>query len=463
MDQTVIFDAELLRRYDTTGPRYTSYPTAVSFHENFTEEDFAAWAKATNEDPIPKPLSLYFHIPFCDTVCFYCACNKIATKDRTKVPPYLLRLKEEMRLMSGLFDLDRSVEQLHWGGGTPTYLNEEQIRDLMDFTRRHFNLRDDDKGEYSIEVDPRKINAGTIQLLRSVGFNRISIGVQDFDETVQKAVNRIQPEEETLAIYEAARDEGFKSANFDLIYGLPQQSVEGFARTIDRVIEVAPDRIAVFNYAHLPEMFKPQRRIDANELPSPADKLKILQQSIDKLVAAGYVYIGMDHFAKPDDELAVAQRDGTLHRNFQGFSAHAECDLIAMGVSSISKVGDSYCQNAKTLDDYYRILDTGHLPIARGYVLNSDDVLRRDVIMKLICYGELNIPEIEHEYGIEFGKYFDREIIDLDALAADGLLERGEDYVRVRPAGRLLVRNIGMVFDKYLRQRETTRRFSRVI
>ncbi|MDJ0872880.1 MAG: oxygen-independent coproporphyrinogen III oxidase, partial [Gammaproteobacteria bacterium] len=354
---SVRFDAELIQRYDKSGPRYTSYPTAVQFHEAFGADRYAAWTEHTNGEPIPRPLSLYFHIPFCDTVCFYCACNKIATKDRGKAVPYLDHLYREIQMQGALFDKDRSVDQLHWGGGTPTFISHQQMRELMQTTGEHFRLRDDDEGEYSIEIDPREADSDTVAMLREIGFNRMSLGVQDFDPQVQKGVNRLQSYDETMTVLQAARAEGFKSVSVDLIYGLPFQSAASFDRTLDLIIGAGPDRLSLFNYAHLPEIFKPQRRIDADSLPSAAEKLRILQLSIQRLTDAGYVFIGMDHFAKPDDELAVAQQRHTLYRNFQGYSTHANCDLIGMGITSIGMVGDTYSQNVKTLDAYYGSLE----------------------------------------------------------------------------------------------------------
>jgi oxygen-independent coproporphyrinogen-3 oxidase len=460
MDQHLVFDPELIRRYDRSGPRYTSYPTAVQFHTGFTAERYAAIAAQTNASG--RPLSLYFHIPFCDTVCYYCACNKVVTKDRTKAGPYLDHLFREMALQGGLFDRSRTVDQLHWGGGTPTFISHEQMRALMDKTREHFTLRDDDSGEYSIEIDPREANAETIRLLRALGFNRMSLGVQDFEPRVQKAVNRIQPEAVTLATLEAARAAGFKSISLDLIYGLPFQSVESFSRTLDRVIDFAPDRLSVFNYAHLPEVFKPQRRINAEDLPSPAEKLAILETTIGKLTEAGYVYIGMDHFARPDDELAVAQREGSLYRNFQGYSTHADCDLLGLGATSIGSVGDCYAQNLKALPEYYERLDEGRLAVFRGVELDADDRLRREVITQLICHFHLDYARVERDHGIVFADYFATELADLEALRADGLVDLGADGIRVLPAGRLLIRNVCMVFDRYLRE-SSEQRFSKVI
>jgi oxygen-independent coproporphyrinogen-3 oxidase len=456
------FDPGLIRRYDKSGPRYTSYPTAVQFHANFTEADYRAWAKRTNETLPPRPLSLYFHLPFCDTVCFYCACNKVVTKVRKRAAPYLDRLHREIALQGELFDRTRTVEQLHWGGGTPTFISHEEIEELMTVTRKHFRLRDDDKGEYGIEVDPREVRPETLALLRKNGFNRLSMGVQDFDPTVQKAVNRIQSEAETFSVLTQARALNYRSISMDLIYGLPHQTVASFGRTLEKIINAGPDRLSVFNYAHLPEMFKPQRRIRAEDLPSPQEKLNILQLTIERLTQAGYVYIGMDHFARPDDELAVAQRNGTLYRNFQGYSTHAECDLIGLGMTAIGMVGDCYAQNQRTLEDYYAALDSGHLPVMRGITLEADDKLRRAIITQLICHFALDLNAIERTYGIRFADYFTTELADLAVMQQDGLLDADANFIRVRPAGKLLIRNICMVFDRYLRAK-AERRFSKVI
>ena len=462
---TIEFDQSLIKRYDKAGPRYTSYPTAIQFHENFGEQDYRQAAEATNvlhRQGEPRPLSLYFHIPFCSKVCFFCGCNKVVTKFRDRAAPYLERLHQEIALHAKLYDDDRMVDQLHWGGGTPTFISHEEMQALMAETRRHFKLHDDDNGEYSIEIDPREIDGETLKVLRGLGFNRISLGVQDFDPQVQKAVNRIQPEAQTTAAINGARDLGYKSISVDLIYGLPFQSVNSFNTTLDKIIELSPDRLSVFNYAHLPEMFKPQRRINEEDLPSPQEKLEILHQAIDKLTAAGYVYIGMDHFAKPDDELAVAQREGKLYRNFQGYSTHAECDLIAMGITAIGKVGNAFSQNVKTLDQYYEGIDASRLPIYRGLLLSDDDLLRQKVISELICHFDLSIPSIEEAYDIVFADYFATELKELQAMQDDALLEISADRITVRPIGRLLIRNICMVFDKYLRQ-QTRQAYSKVI
>ena len=450
---------DLLAKYDQPVPRYTSYPTAPHFHAGIDAAAYGSWLEGL--DPA-LPLSLYFHIPFCNTVCYYCACNKVVTKDRARAAAYLARLHREIALQGALFDAGRPVDQLHWGGGTPTFISHDEMRELMSVTRRHFNLRDDDGGEYSIEIDPREADAATVAVLRELGFNRMSLGVQDFEPKVQKAVNRVQSEAETLAVMDAARTEGFNSISVDLIYGLPFQDPSSFARTLDTVVAAAPDRISVFNYAHLPERFKPQRRIAAADLPPAEQKLAILAQTIAQLNAAGYVYIGMDHFAKPQDELARAQREGTLYRNFQGYSTHAECDLVGLGVTAIGNVGEAYAQNVRTLDEYYARLDAGRLAVFRGVELNADDRLRSAVINDLICHFSLDIPAIETRFGLRFAEHFAPELGALRAMEADGLLRLEPERIQVLPAGQLLIRSICMVFDAYLRgQREA--RFSRVI
>ena len=365
-------------------------------------------------------------------------------------------------MQGALFKHERPVMQLHFGGGTPTFFNHEQMRDLMQVLKSHFQLLDDDSGEYSIEIDPRETQSNTVPLLRELGFNRMSLGVQDFDPQVQKAVNRIQSEEQTFAVLEAARREGFKSISIDLIYGLPHQCVETFSKTLDKILAVKPDRLSIFNYAHLPTLFKPQRRINEADLPAASEKLAILQHTIKHLTEAGYLYIGMDHFALPNDELAIAQRNGTLYRNFQGYSTHANCDLIGLGITSISQVSDSYGQNVKTLDEYYAQINTGHIPIFRGIALNADDKLRRAVITQLICHFTLDIPRIEKEYAIDFKNYFSIEWAELKMMQEDGLLMQNDQRIDILPAGRLLVRNICMTFDAYLRKNKA-QRFSKVI
>lgn len=459
---TVQFDADLIRRYDTAGPRYTSYPTAVAFGP-FTQEEYKAHAYMSNEDPIPLPLSLYFHIPFCDTVCFYCACNKIATKDRSLSDKYLKYLFREIEMQAGLYDRDRMVEQLHWGGGTPTFLSQDEMHALMAKTREHFSLHTTDEGDYSIEIDPRSVTADTIGLLREIGFNRFSLGVQDVNERVQVAVDRVQPLAQTRAVIEACRAYGAKSISVDLIYGLPFQTMESFRQTLDTILLLEPDRLSVFNYAHLPNLFKPQRRINEADLPSSDTKLQIMQLAVEHLTAAGYEYIGMDHFARPDDELALAQRNGTLHRNFQGYTTHADCDLVAMGVSSISSVAESYSQNAKTLDEYYAALDADRLPVIKGITLDDDDVLRRYIIQQLACHFSLDFGQVERLFSLDFASYFERELQLLQPMVDDELLSFAGKGLQVTPRGRFLIRNICMVFDVSLRKQSLQQRFSKVI
>jgi oxygen-independent coproporphyrinogen-3 oxidase len=448
----VQFDADLISKLSVAGPRYTSYPTADRFHADFSYGNFLEALAARRLRGGRDALSLYVHAPFCDTVCYYCACNKIVTKDRSKAVTYLEYLKQEADMQGSLFGGMNRVEQLHFGGGTPTYFSDEQMGSLMDHLRSRFHFAPDEEGEYSIEIDPRTVDRERVFSLRAQGFNRVSLGVQDFDPDVQKAVNRIQPASETLGVMQAARDAGFRSISIDLIYGLPKQSMESMTRTLAQVIEASPDRIALYNYAHMPHLFKPQRRIADDDLPLPSTKLDMLALCIKRLTAAGYVYIGMDHFAKPGDDLAIAQRQGRLHRNFQGYSTHAETDLVALGISAISSVNGTYSQNEKTLDEYYARLDAGRLPIVRGYTLDADDLLRRLVIQMLMCNFELSISALELAYPIRFKQYFHAELERLRELEADGLVTIEDDWISVNLRGRLLIRNICMVFDRHLKR-----------
>ena len=458
----LVFDPEIISRFDVNGPRYTSYPTADRFVEAFGADAYQLWLGKRNIGAISRPLSLYFHIPFCNTICYYCACNKIITKDHGRSAKYLRYLAKELALQRGYLEgSDQEVAQLHWGGGTPTFLSHNEMRQLMAETRKHFTLSDG--GEYSIEVDPRKVDAATVELLAELGFNRMSVGVQDFDANVQQAVNRIQSETETCAVIAAARGAGFRSVSIDLIYGLPRQSVEGFGRTLDKIIAVSPDRVSIYNYAHLPSLFKPQRRILEQDMPSADARLRILALAIRRMTDAGYIYIGMDHFAKPEDELATAQRQGRLHRNFQGYSTHSDCDLLAFGISSISKVGPTYSQNVKTLDEYYDRLDNGTLPVYRGIELGADDLLRRSIIQSLMCHFVLSIESIEIAHLIDFKSYFATELEDLREMANAGLVRIDEKWITVLPRGRMLVRAISMVFDRYLRADRQRTRYSKVI
>jgi len=459
--ENLVFDPQIIRRFDVNGPRYTSYPTADRFVEAFDSDAAKLWLGKRNIGGISRPLSLYFHIPFCNTICYYCACNKIITKDHGRSAKYLKYLAKEVALQSQSLDGEHEVIQLHWGGGTPTFLSHDEMRSLMETTRNHFRLLDG--GEYSIEVDPRKVDTATVALLGELGFNRMSVGVQDFDERVQVAVNRVQSEEETANVINAARANGFKSVSVDLIYGLPHQTVMGFNRTLERVLAMDPERLSIYNYAHLPGLFKPQRRIAESDLPSADTKLQILALAIKKLTEAGYVFIGMDHFAKPDDELAVAQRQGRLHRNFQGYSTYADCDMLSFGISSIGKVGPTYSQNVKTLDEYYDRLDAQMLPVFRGIELNADDILRRSIIGALMCHFELSIESIESAHLIDFRQYFAAELDDLKEMERAGLLKVEREWITVLPPGRLLVRIIAMVFDRYLRADRQRTRYSKVI
>ncbi|WP_020653120.1 oxygen-independent coproporphyrinogen III oxidase [Massilia niastensis] len=459
----VEFDADLLGRLGKSGPRYTSYPTADRFSAEFGYRDYLHAVAGVRTRGAKRPLSLYIHIPFCDTVCYYCACNKIVTKRRDKAATYLSYLKREIEMQGLLFAGINEVEQLHFGGGTPTYLSDAQMGELMDHLRRSFRFASDEIGEYSIEVDPRTVSVERVHGLRRQGFNRISLGVQDFDPEVQKAVNRIQPEAETRAIIDASRAAGFRSVSIDLIYGLPKQSPESMARTLDQVVAADPDRISVYHYAHMPHLFKPQRRISPDDMPDSEAKLAMLQLCIERLTAAGYVYIGMDHFAKPGDDLAVAQRQGRLHRNFQGYSTHADTDLVSCGVSAIGAVGATYSQNAKTLDAYYELLDRNELPVARGIRLGMDDALRRTIIQKLMCQFELSVPAIEQAFPIVFGAYFANELAQLRRMERDGLVILGDEWISVTMKGRLLIRNVCMVFDRYLAARAPGPRHSRTI
>ncbi|KAF2393835.1 MULTISPECIES: oxygen-independent coproporphyrinogen III oxidase [Pseudomonas] len=460
MLDAIRWDTDLIRRYDLSGPRYTSYPTAVQFTSQVGTFDLFHALRDSRK--ALRPLSLYVHVPFCANICYYCACNKVITKDRGRALPYLQRLEQEIQLIACHLDPAQKVEQLHFGGGTPTFLSHDELRQLMAQLRKHFNLLDDDSGDYGIEIDPREADWSTMGLLRELGFNRVSIGLQDLDPAVQRAVNRLQSLEETRAVIDAARTLQFRSINIDLIYGLPRQTPENFARTVDEVIALQPDRLSVFNYAHLPERFMPQRRINTAELPTPAQKLEMLQGTIEQLTKAGYRYIGMDHFALPDDELAIAQEESTLQRNFQGYTTHGHCDLIGLGVSAISQIGDLYCQNTSDLNLYQNTLASAQLATNRGLLCNADDRLRRAVIQQLICHFSLEFTGIEQAFNIDFRGYFAELWPQLQAMAKDGLIELDSERITVLPAGRLLVRSVCMVFDAYLEQ-QNRQRFSRVI
>ncbi len=454
---------ELLRRYDISGPRYTSYPTADRFVEAFTAEDYAQALTQRRSGPaaMTLPLSLYIHIPFCESLCYYCACNKIITKHHDRATEYLRYLEREVELHVDRIGRGQKISQLHFGGGSPTFLSDEELHTLMAMLRRNFQFVEG--GEYSIEVDPRTIDPQRLDTLAELGFNRLSFGVQDFDPAVQKAVHRVQPAEQVFALVAAARAKGFASVNVDLIYGLPQQTPESFERTLAQVNQLRPDRIALYAYAHLPERFKPQRRINVVELPSGASKISMLSRSLAAFISAGYVYVGMDHFALPDDALAVAKRQGRLHRNFQGYSTQPDCDLIALGVSSIGRIGATYSQNAKTLDEYYDALNHGRFPIVRGLALSRDDVVRRAAIMALMCQGSLLFESIELAHLIDFKTYFSKELADMAALAEQGLVVVDAHGIQVTAQGWFFVRGVAMVFDKYLQSDRTRAKFSKII
>lgn len=455
-EQRIDWDLALIQKYNYSGPRYTSYPTALEFSADYGEENFRS---AVARYP-GRPLSLYVHIPFCHKLCYFCGCNKIVTRQQHKADQYLDALEQEIIHRAPLF-ADRRVSQLHWGGGTPTYLNKAQISRLMGLLRGHFQF--DADVEISIEVDPREIELDVLDNLRSEGFNRLSMGVQDFNKEVQRLVNREQDEDFIFALIKHARDIGFTSTNIDLIYGLPKQTPESFAFTLSRVAELSPDRLSVFNYAHLPTLFAAQRKIKDADLPSAQQKLDILQQTIVSLTDAGYQFIGMDHFARPDDELAVAQRDGVLHRNFQGYTTQGDTDLLGMGVSAISMIGDSYAQNQKELKTYYQQVDETGNALWRGIALTRDDCIRRDVIKALICHFRLDFSSIENQWDLRFNDYFAEDLKLLKPLANDGLVEMNEQGIAVTAKGRLLIRNICMCFDVYLRQKARLQQFSRVI
>jgi oxygen-independent coproporphyrinogen-3 oxidase len=459
------FDPALLRRYDKPGPRYTSYPTAPAFCADFGAAQLREHALRGNEAAEPRPLSIYVHVPFCFSPCFYCGCNRIITRDWTRAAPYLRRVEREVELISPWFDRSREVMQVHLGGGTPNFLDRAQISDLIGNLGRRFRLSTRAERDFSIELDPRFLDAGDIAGYAQSGFNRASFGVQDFDPVVQQAVNREQGVAQTLDAIAACRDSGFRSVNVDLIYGLPKQTREGFGRTLDVVTGARPDRIAIYGYAHMPQVFKAQTQIEAVDLPSPADKLALLQLAIEKLAAAGYLHIGMDHFALPDDELARAQAAGSLHRNFMGYTTHAECDLLGLGVSAISHVGDSFSQNPRDLPAWESAVDRGQVPVWRGLALNDDDRLRADVIQQLMCHGVIDKRATESRHGVSFDEYFAESLARLAALEQDGLVVHDAARVAVTARGRLLLRIVAMCFDAYLDQGAPAARprYSRVI
>ena len=447
MSEQLHWDPELIQRYNRSGPRYTSYPTAVEF--KVVENDQIEKDLLSQRSP-NAPLSLYLHIPFCAHICYYCGCNKIVTKDRSKSEPYLDLLKAEIDRKAELLQGHPIVEQMHWGGGTPTFLSDEQMTDLMNHLRKRFTFSTADSADYSIEIDPREVRPNTLKLLREIGFNRTSFGVQDLNEKVQQAVNRIQPENMIRKVMTEARELGFRSINIDLIYGLPHQSQQTFAETLNVIIDMSPDRLSVFNYAHLPERFKPQRRIKEEDLPSPEEKLAILGNCITTLTQTGYHYVGMDHFAKPDDELSRAQGDKVLHRNFQGYTTHGDCDLIGFGVSSISQISDCYLQNSPDINVYEQAISNKRFPVVKLISTNNDDLIRRQVIMELLCHDQVIFAELDQEFSINSRTYFTEELSQLKPMVEDALLEINDEGIHITEKGRLLVRNACMVFDTYL-------------
>ena len=453
----------LIRQYDVSGPRYTSYPTADRFVEAFSAQDYiqALEQRRTGAAAMTLPLSLYVHIPFCESLCYYCACNKIITKHHDRAAAYLKYLSREIDLHVAHIGHGQAISQLHLGGGSPTFLSDAELRELMAVLRRSFSLTPG--GEYSIEIDPRTIDASRLDVLAELGFNRLSFGVQDFDPAVQKAVHRVQPAEQVFALVDAARQRGFESVNVDLIYGLPEQTPESFDRTLAQIGQLRPDRIALYAYAHLPERFKPQRRISSVEIPTASAKVSMLSRSMASFMEAGYVYIGMDHFALPNDSLSIAKRQGRLHRNFQGYSTQPDCDLIGLGVSSIGRVGATYSQNAKTLEEYYDFLNQGQFPVVRGLGLSRDDLVRRAVIMALMCQGRLSFESIELAYLLNFKEYFAKELETLKSQVEQGLVELDGSGIKVTEKGWFFVRAVAMVFDCYLQSDRTRAKFSKIL
>ncbi len=453
--------AEMLQKYDVSGPRYTSYPTADRFVEAFTEGAYKLALEQRRVGGLALPLSIYVHIPFCESLCFFCACNKIVTKHHERSVEYLRYLSREIDMHIQHLGVGQTISQLHLGGGSPTFFSDAELSELMSMIRRNFVLAEG--GEYSIEVDPRTVNDERLAHLRALGFNRLSFGVQDFDEEVQKAVHRIQPAEQVFSLVETARRLKFESVNVDLIYGLPKQTPESFERTLAQIVVLRPDRIALYAYAHLPERFKPQRRISEYELPAASAKIAMLSDALAALIGAGYVYVGMDHFALPDDALAVAKRQGRLHRNFQGYSTQPDCDLISLGVSAIGRVGATYSQNAKTLEEYYDYIDRGRFPVVRGLALSRDDLVRRAVIMAIMCQGQLQYESIELAYMIDFKTYFSSELLALQALQDNGMVVLEDSGLQVTEMGWFFVRAVAMLFDRYLQTDRNRARFSKII
>lgn len=452
MNHALACDSDLLRRYDRPGPRYTSYPTAPHFGPHFNELMLREHIRRSNEEPIPRQLSVYLHVPFCSSPCFYCGCNRIVTRDRAAGSRYVERLVREISLLGPLFDRDRETIQVHFGGGTPNFLRPEELLKAMNSLQRQFHLSSAPRRDFSIELDPRCATHEDIAAYAAMGLNRASLGVQDFDPTVQRAVNRIQSVESTKGVIESCRKVGFRSINVDLIYGLPHQTLPGFGNTLDTVLQFRPDRLAIYGYAHMPQMFKPQRRIDAAHLPDAEQRIALLSLAIERLTAAGYVYIGMDHFALPEDDLTRAYDGGTLQRNFMGYTTHANCDLLGFGVSSISHIGDSFSQNPRALAEWEQAVDAGRLPVWRGRHLDLDDQLRAAVIQQLMCQGAVDIAAVERRYDIDFHRYFADALARVQPLVSDGLVVFERMRISATSRGRLLLRIIAMCFDRYINE-----------
>ena len=457
------FIDQLAGRYKETGPRYTSYPTVIEFSDQFSEDDLLGHLKASNQHAEPADLSLYLHLPFCSHLCFYCGCNKVVTRNQSKARTYLDFLFREMAFYGDLIDPGREIRQLHFGGGTPTFYDVEQIAAILQGLDSQFKLVSDQFRDYSIEIDPRTVDHNYLQDLSSLGFNRISLGVQDFDPHVQKAVHRIQSAQSVIRLVEQARADGINSINFDLIYGLPKQTVNSFTSTLDQVIDAVPDRISVYHYAHLPERFPAQKRIKESDLPTKRIRLDLQKLTIEKLLDAGYVYVGMDHFARPNDPLVRAMQDGSLRRSFQGYTTHKECELIGMGVSAIGELEGCMYQNAKTLDEYYADIAEGQLPIRKGIALSADDKIRKRIIMEVMCHGQIDKHRFLAETEIEFDDYFSKELSDLVSLTEDKLIQQEPDRISVTTEGRYMLRNIAMVFDRYRNNPNNHTRFSKTV
>lgn len=460
MLDSIRWDSELIKRYNVPGPRYTSYPTAVQFDTTISAENFIDELKQSSANK--TPLSIYIHVPFCSNICYYCGCNKIITKDQSYSQHYVEKLLTEIELVSQYTSFHQIVEQIHFGGGTPTFLSVEQITTIVNALKTHFTFTHHRECDFSIEIDPRTVNWEIMGKLVELGFNRVSLGVQDLNIEVQQAVNRVQSLQQVQSVIDASHTLQFYSVNIDLIYGLPKQTPQSFAHTIKEIIKLQPDRLSVFNYAHLPERFKPQRRINTEDLPSAHQKLEMLQNTIEQLTKAGYRYIGMDHFALPDDDLSLAQEEGTLYRNFQGYNTHGHCDLIGLGVSSISQIGNLYCQNTADLEEYLASIDKQQLAVKRGLLCNEDDCIRREIIQHLTCYFYLDFTEIEKSFNINFKEYFKLVFPQLEKMAKDNLIKLNENSIEVLDTGRLLVRSVCMLFDKYL-DKQIKQRFSKVI